>query len=94
MVSTSTDNFKKLLDLYFIIILKTQLLLFSFGNLTATPYVTETDLSECGHCAMLILACDGVWDVFTDQEAAELLLEKYTAEGPFEDAANMLVTFQ
>jgi serine/threonine protein phosphatase PrpC len=59
--------------------------------LTATPYVTETDLSQCGECPMLILACDGVWDVFSDQEAADLLLERYLRDGPFEDAANMLV---
>ena len=57
----------------------------------ATPYVTETDLSECGECPMLIMACDGVWDVFTDQEAADLLMERFEAGGPFEDAASVLV---
>jgi hypothetical protein len=40
---------------------------------------------------MVILACDGVWDVFSDQEAADLLLERYLTEGPFEDAASVLV---
>ena len=60
---------------------------------TATPYVTETDLTQCGECPMLILACDGVWDVFTDQEAADLMMEQYCAHGcaPFEDAAKVLV---
>lgn len=58
---------------------------------SATPYVTETDLTVCGECPMLIMACDGVWDVFSDQEAADLLLERYLAEGPFEDAATLLV---
>lgn len=59
---------------------------------TATPYVSQTDLSVCGDCPMLILACDGVWDVFSDQEAADLLMERYLAGGPFEDAANVLVS--
>ena len=58
----------------------------------ASPYVSETDLKACGECPMLILACDGVWDVFSDQEAADLLMEEYKAKGgPFENAAELLV---
>jgi serine/threonine protein phosphatase PrpC len=55
--------------------------------------MTEVDLTQCGDCPMLIMACDGVWDVFSDQEAAGLLMQKYLAGGcqPFEDAANILV---
>lgn len=41
---------------------------------------------------MLILACDGVWDVLSDQEAADLLMERYLKEGPFSDASQYLVT--
>jgi serine/threonine protein phosphatase PrpC len=42
-------------------------------------------------CTMLILACDGVWDVFSDQEAADFLMEAYIAHErqPFEDAAKI-----
>ena len=53
--------------------------------------MTETDLTQCGDVPMLILACDGVWDVFSDQEAANLLVDRYLREGPFQDAARMLV---
>jgi len=35
------------------------------------PYTTETILSPQDD--LLILACDGVWDVCTDQAAADLL---------------------
>ncbi|KAJ3216549.1 Protein phosphatase 2C 1 [Dinochytrium kinnereticum] len=34
-----------------------------------SPYTTETVLDE--HDSLLVLACDGVWDVCTDQEAIE-----------------------
>eukprot|EP01034_Spumella_vulgaris_P030462 gene30462-37680_t len=70
----------------------------SFGDhgmkefVTAEPYFSETNLLECGDCPILILACDGVWDVFSDQEAADLLLERYLVEGPYENAAEVLVT--
>mmetsp|Transcript_17341 Transcript_17341/g.29318 ORF Transcript_17341/g.29318 Transcript_17341/m.29318 type:complete len:342 (+) Transcript_17341:23-1048(+) len=69
----------------------------SFGDhgmkdfVIAAPHVTESHLPSCGDCPMLILACDGVWDVFEDQDAADLLLKRYLKEGPFPDAAEMLV---
>jgi serine/threonine protein phosphatase PrpC len=69
----------------------------SFGDhgmkefVTAEPHTRDVDLLHCGDCPMLILACDGVWDVFSDQEAADLLLPRYLSEGPFADAAEMLV---
>ena len=74
----------------------------SFGDhgmkdfVTAEPYTTATNLLTCcqdgtGDCPILILACDGVWDVLTDQEAADLVLERFKVEGPFEGAAQLLV---
>lgn len=71
----------------------------SFGDhgmkdfVIASPYCTETELTDCGHCPILILACDGVWDVLSDQDATDLLIDKYKKiGGPFEDAAKLLVT--
>lgn len=71
----------------------------SFGDhgmkdfVIACPHYSEVDLMDCGHCPLLILACDGVWDVLTDQEAADVLIEKYKKiGGPFDDAAELLVT--
>jgi len=70
----------------------------SFGDhgmkdfVTADPYISETDLLRCGDAPLLILACDGVWDVFTDQEAADLLIAEYRViGGPFAHAAQLLV---
>ena len=56
------------------------------------PYTTETKLSECGPCPFLILACDGVWDVLTDQEAVDLISARYKSKnGPDDEAAKYLV---
>ena len=60
---------------------------------TADPYVSETILNNCGHCPFLILACDGVWDVLSDLEAVNLILQRYEEAScsPFENAAELLV---
>jgi len=39
--------------------------------ITAEPYITETQLEEGDD--VLILACDGVWDVLTDEEAVDIV---------------------
>lgn len=49
-------------------------------------------LQDCGECPILILACDGVWDVMSDQETADLLMKRYKEKGgPDEDAAKYIV---
>ena len=77
----------------------------SFGDhgmkdfVCADPYMTHTNLVERQggvnneeEVPLLILACDGVWDVLTDQEAGELILEHYFRIGaPFQDAGKLLV---
>lgn len=69
----------------------------SFGDhgmkdfVIADPYLSETRLSTYSHCPFLILACDGVFDVMTDAEAVDLILQAYLRNGPFEDAARLLV---
>lgn len=54
--------------------------------------MTVTDLGNGEDYPFLILACDGVWDVFSDQEAVDLILERYLVEGSYEDAAELLVS--
>ena len=61
---------------------------------TADPYLTSTDVTTVGACPVLILACDGVWDVLTDQEAGDLILDRYNEIGPNDDAARLLVRRQ
>lgn len=51
------------------------------------PYTTETILRGDGSDCLLILACDGLWDVCSDQEACDLIAE---IEDP-QIAAQMLV---
>ena len=41
------------------------------AQVTAEPYITCTDLQIDDD--FLILACDGIWDVFEDTEAKELV---------------------
>jgi serine/threonine protein phosphatase PrpC len=57
----------------------------------AQPHIASARLSTENNPVMVILACDGVWDVLSDQEAADLLLARYQVDGPFEDAAKLLV---
>jgi serine/threonine protein phosphatase PrpC len=70
----------------------------SFGDhgmkdfVSAEPYLSETDLLAFDDCPMLIIACDGVWDVLTDQEAVDLLMEPYQQSGPYTNAAEILVS--
>ncbi|CAE7657497.1 PTC1, partial [Symbiodinium microadriaticum] len=73
----------------------------SFGDhgmkdfVTATPHLSEVDLSDSSSqpYPFLILACDGVWDVMSDQEAVDLLMESFVAKGgPFDGAAELLVS--
>lgn len=52
------------------------------------PYTTETVLKE-GEDRLLILACDGLWDVCSDQEACQLIRD---VEDP-QAAAQMLVEY-
>jgi protein phosphatase PTC1 len=47
----------------------------------AEPFQTETELKPTD--THLIMACDGLWDVCTDQEAADLILEDRDASAQF-----------
>ena len=71
----------------------------SFGDhgmkefVSADPYLMEIDLSTRDEVPLLILACDGVWDVLTDQEAGNIIMDEYRRiGGPYEDAAQLLVS--
>jgi serine/threonine protein phosphatase PrpC len=75
----------------------------SFGDhgmkdfVTANPYISTTVMKSSQEMPMLILACDGVWDVFTDQEAVTFLnsqINEKQEDGNIiteTEAANLLV---
>lgn len=68
----------------------------SFGDhgmkdfIIASPHLKEVNLSN-GTYPFFILACDGLWDVISDQEAIELVLEETKEKGPHEGIAEFLV---
>ena len=41
--------------------------------ITGHPFTTETRLLPSDQDSFLILACDGLWDVCTDQEACDYI---------------------
>mmetsp|Transcript_1901 Transcript_1901/g.3610 ORF Transcript_1901/g.3610 Transcript_1901/m.3610 type:complete len:295 (-) Transcript_1901:1297-2181(-) len=60
--------------------------------ITAEPFCPDPVLIESAeHCPFFILACDGLWDVISDEDAVNLVLAEYKEKGPFENAAQLLV---
>lgn len=47
-------------------------------HVTSEPYTTETELTE--GCSHVIVACDGIWDVLSDDQAAEIVLKAASAQ--------------
>ncbi|KAG7395804.1 hypothetical protein PHYBOEH_003171 [Phytophthora boehmeriae] len=57
--------------------------------LTAKPDVHDVEL-DANEDAFLILACDGLWDVITSEEAAEILRDRIRLHGDLQLAAHEL----
>ena len=57
---------------------------------SARPYITKTDLN--GDEEFLIVACDGLWDEISDEDAVKLVRDNFYKKGESEyAAANALV---
>ena len=57
---------------------------------SARPYITKTDLT--GDEEFLIVACDGLWDEISDEDAVKLVRDNFYKKGESEyAAANALV---
>jgi len=56
---------------------------------SARPFISATELK--GDEEFLIVACDGLWDEMTDEEAVKLVREKYYNNKAEEKAADALV---
>ncbi|CAM9316077.1 unnamed protein product [Choristocarpus tenellus] len=67
----------------------------SFGDqgmkefVTAVPHVSETRV--CSKCSFLVLACDGIWDVFLDAEAVRFIEEAISSNMAEKDVAGALL---
>lgn len=71
----------------------------SFGDhryktfVTAQPFLNECDVSCATHTPFLILACDGLWDVMSDDEGVGIVMESLTSDGANDKAARLLVSY-
>lgn len=66
-------------------------LLFATCSRPLRPYLSETALSDTDKA--IVVACDGLWDVVSDEECKELLDELVEKDGVRkEDVAQHLIT--
>lgn len=70
----------------------------AFGDTTLKPYVTaapeiaEVELGDVGEDEFVVVASDGLWDVFSNQEAVDLIHKLVKQEGSYEAASRVLTT--
>jgi len=70
----------------------------AFGDCTLKPYITaapeiaEVELGSVGEDEFVLVASDGLWDVFSNQEAVDFVANMYKKEKTWEAAAKALTT--